>query len=152
MSKLDKLFKMIAAKNAAELIDEEQRKEIAQLVVKGYEVDEASRSQWLTINQEAMKIIKHCEDDSANKNFPFHGAAKVVYPLLAPAVMQLAARMSTHIVSNDKVCFFATLGRDYQVQVPPTPEEEQQIQMAAQQGQQIPPKNCPELIKVTISF
>lgn len=139
MSHLDKLLKVFTTKNVAENVDEETRKKIAQSVVNGSKVDNDSRATWLAINQEAMKIIKHCEADDGEKDFPFPGAAQVVYPLLAPAVIQLAARLATHIVQNDQVCRFAVLGPDYQVPVITGQQGQQASQQDPNQPQQ-PPK------------
>jgi len=111
---IDTLVKYLGSKNICEFLTDEQCKKIAEDVITGYEIDEDSRSAWLETNKEAMKIIKHCEDETNNddKDFPFNGSAKVIYPLLAPAVIQMAARLCTHIVQNDQVCKFAVLGPD----------------------------------------
>lgn len=132
---VNKILKLISKKNLADDLDESRRNEIADDVVKGCQIDEESRATWLDINLEAMKIIKHCEDDDGEKDFPFHGAAKVVYPLLAPAVIQMAARLSTHIVQNGKVCYFTALGEDYQVPVENQQQQPQQPMVPGMQGQ-----------------
>src|ERR1043165_3464496 len=114
MKAIEKLLKYLNSSNVAEFLDDDKKKQIADDVLTGYEVDEDSRSAWLDTNKEAMRMIKHCEDsqNDPDKEFPFSGSAKVIYPLLAPAVIQMAARMSTHIVQNDRVCQFKTLGPD----------------------------------------
>lgn len=148
MNSINKLLKILKSKNVAEDLDEDKCDDIAQDVILGYNIDEDSRATWLETNQEAMRIIKHCEDDldGGDKDFPFHGAAKVIYPLLAPAVIQMAARMSTHIVQNDKVCEFAVLGPD-QPEMMPNPMYQQQMsqmqQQPAQPGQQPPQQQIP---------
>lgn len=121
MTSIDKLLKYLAVSNIAKELDEEKCAEIAKDVVLGYQIDEDSRTVWLETNKEAMKIIKHCESDDEVRDFPFQGSAKVIYPLLAPATIQMAARMSTHIVQNDRVCNFAVLGPDQpeMTQAPP---------------------------------
>lgn len=114
MKAIETLLKYLNSDNVADFLDDDQKKQIAEDVILGYEIDEDSRAVWLETNKQAMKIIKHCEDDNADgdKDFPFTGSAKVVYPLLAPAVIQMAARMCMHIVQNDTVCKFKVLGPD----------------------------------------
>lgn len=130
---INKILKLISKKNLAEDLDEDTQNKIAEDVIDGYKIDEDSRAVWLDINLEAMKIIKHCEDSDDDKDFPFSGAAKVVYPLLAPAVIQMAARLSTHIVQNGKVCYFTALGKDYQIPVQSTqPQDPMALGMMGQ--------------------
>lgn len=114
MKPIDKLLKYLNSDNVADELTEEQSKQIAEDVLTGYEIDEDSRSNWLETNKSAMMIIKHCEDQQSDqvRDFPFQDSAKVIYPLLAPAVIQMAARMCTHIVQNDQVCKFKALGPD----------------------------------------
>lgn len=132
MKSIDKLLKYLSVKNIADELDEDRCNEIAKDVILGYEIDEDSRTIWLETNKEAMEIIKHCEaSNDTDRDFPFEGSAKVIYPLLAPAVIQMAARMSTHIVQNDKVCNFTVLG----------PDQPEMTQGPAQPGQ--PPQQIP---------
>lgn len=111
MSALDKLLKYMNSKNVAEFLDDKQLQDIADDVILGYQIDDDSRQQWLETNQNAVKLIKHCEDGET-RNFPFEDSAKVIYPLLAPAIIQLASRMTTHITRNNKVAECAVLGKD----------------------------------------
>lgn len=114
MSNIDKLLKFINSKNVAEYLDEEESKEFVQDVITGYQIDDDSRSQWLEVNKEAMKIIKNTEDIDSHgmKDFPFQGACKVMYSLISPAVIQLASRLIQHIVRNDVVAECKVLGPD----------------------------------------
>jgi hypothetical protein len=120
MSTVDKLLKFLNSKNIAEFLDDEQLNEIAESVIKGYKIDDESRQAWLNTNLEAMRVIKHCENDGeTNRDFPFPGSAKVIYPLLAPSVIQLASRLITHLVRNDRVVECKVLGDDSQPEVNP---------------------------------
>lgn len=116
MSKaLDKLLQYLTTKkNVAEYIDEDRCKEIADDVVNGYEIDDKSRQNWLNVNKEAVKIVKYAEENEmdGDKSFPFAKSAKVVYPLIAPAGIQLASRLIQHVVRNDKVVECVVLGED----------------------------------------
>ena len=112
MASIDKLLKYMSSQNVSEFMDEEDQKELARDVVKGYQIDDKSRASWLKANQEAVNIIKHYEDDGQRKDFPFAGAAKVIYPLISPAIIQLSSRMIQHIVRNGTVGGCTVLGTD----------------------------------------
>lgn len=115
MASIDKLIKFLNSSNVADHLDDDLLKQIARDVIIGYKIDEDSRSTWLETNKDAMQIIKHCEShggEASTRDFPFQDSAKVIYPLLAPAVIQMSARLIPHIVQNDKVCMFKVLGPD----------------------------------------
>ncbi len=139
MSSLDKLLKYVSMSNIAEALDDEKLSQIADDVIKGYEIDEDSRKDWLEINKQAMDIIKN-KDDSTNRIKLYEGQCKLLFPLLAPATIQLASRLITHIVRNDKTVEFKVLGKD--TKVPENEQEaaqyEQMIQQNPQAAQQIP--------------
>jgi hypothetical protein len=121
MAAIDKLLKFLNSTNVAEFLDDDEKRQIVQDVILGCQVDEDSRLDWLETNLEAMKVIKHCEEafNDPNKDFPFPKSAKVVYPLLAPAVIQLASRMCQSIVRNDKVVEIAVVGENEPIEVAP---------------------------------
>lgn len=111
MPAIDKLLKYLNSKNVAELLDEDQLKAIAEDVVKGYEIDEDSRKEWLELNQHAMAIMRN--DESYEKRMSlFDGQTKLMFPLLANANIQLASRLSTHIKRNDRTVEMKVLGKD----------------------------------------
>lgn len=112
MASIDKILKFLNTVNIADLLDDDKLKQIAQDVVLGYQIDEDSREVWLNTNLEAMKIIKHCENNKEKRDFPFSDSAKVIYPLLAPATIQLASRLAQHITRNNRVGECAVLGKD----------------------------------------
>jgi len=107
-----KLLKFLDMPNICEDWSGEERRELANTVIEGYEADEESRSTWLKVNKTAMEVIKYIEEnpDSEEKDFPFRKSCKVIYPLLYPAGVSLAARLTSHIVTNDKCVEFATNG------------------------------------------
>lgn len=119
MSTIDKLTKLLTKPNIAESLEEDVQQQIVRDVSAGYRIDKTSMKPWLDANQEAIKIIKHCEDYTGDieREFPFHKSAQVIYPLLAPATIQLAARLIQQIVRNDRVVECAILGKDVQEQV-----------------------------------
>lgn len=115
MASIDKLIKLLnSSANLAENLDDETRLSIAQDVVEGYEIDLDSRKDWLEINQKALALAKteETKSESASRDFPFDGASKVIYPLIGPAIIQLAARLSQHIVRNGRVAECTVLGQD----------------------------------------
>lgn len=115
MATADKLIKFLNSKNVAEFFDDKKLEEIASDVVTGYQVDDDSRQQWLSVNKAALKLINTTDNDDAEgniKEFPFKGSAKVGYELIGPAVIQLAARLIQHLVRNNRVAECAVLGKD----------------------------------------
>jgi chaperonin GroES len=120
MPAIDKLLKFLNTPNIAELLDDDQLHKIADDVILGYNIDQDSREDWLNTNLEAMKIIKHCENPNERRDFPFVDSAKVIYPLLAPATIQLASRLVQHITRNDKVGDCTILGKDEPIVDPQT--------------------------------
>lgn len=113
MAKIDKLLKYLNSPNVAEFLDDEHLDEIAKSTVIGYQIDDDSRQEWLETNKEAVRIVNNADNNSdLNKDFPFDGAAKVIYPLIGPAIIQLASRLIEHTVRNDTVMSCAVLGKD----------------------------------------
>lgn len=140
MAAFDKLLKFLDSKNIAESLGDEQLDQIAQDVIVGTEIDETSREQWLRTNQEAMKIVKHFESPEGSSNIGlYEGQAKVVYPLLGPAILQLASRLITHIVRNKRTVESIVLGKDEEIPNPDVMQQAmQQFQMQQQQAQMQP--------------
>lgn len=117
MATIDKLVKFLNTKNVASLLDEDKLHDIAEDVIKGYEIDEDSRKDWLELNDEAMSIMRN-EDNRQDDNRLYDGQCKLVFPLLASANIQLASRLSTHITRNDKTVEMKVLGKDTPVMDP----------------------------------
>jgi len=156
MAKIDKLLKLITKRNLAEDLPEERQTEIARDIISGYKVDDKTRQDWLSVNREAMRIIKHCEEDGGGKVDLFEGQCKIIFPLLAPAIIQLASRLSSHTVRNGRTVECTVLGKDQQIPDPGeleqikqyvnSPEYQQQAAQAMQQGQQPPPPPQPKMM------
>lgn len=142
MKQIDTLLKLLASPNIAEELDEERRQEIADDVILGTEIDEETRETWLQNNLQAVKIIEQ-EGENASGTDLYEGQCKVVYPLLAPAIVQLAARLSTHTVRNNRTMECAVLGPDKQI---PDPKDVARIQQLMQQQAQQPqqPQQAPQ--------
>lgn len=136
------LKKLIKAVNVAEDMEADDRYEIAVRVCRGYDIDEDSRHKWLKMNESAMQIINFEEMNDERKDFPFKNACKVVYPLLAPAIINLASRLSTVLVRNDKVVEVKVSGnkaRQKATQVVNQQVQQSAVAAAAQDSGQPPP-------------
>lgn len=109
---IEKLLKLIDSKNIAENMDLQERNEIAQMVIKGYDIDCISRKEWLDVNKRAMDIVHQSGEIAQVKNEPFKKASRVIYPLLSTAIIQLAARLIPHLVRDKKALDIAVQGED----------------------------------------
>lgn len=106
-------------KNVSVHLEPEDHKKIVDDVIKGYKIDDESRSQWLKVNQEALKMINGEELlNEEVKDFPFQDSSKVIYPLIQNATIQLASQLTMHVVRNDRVAECAVLGKDHQRTIP----------------------------------
>jgi hypothetical protein len=106
---VEQLLKFVEADNVAELLDDDQLKDIVDSAVHGFDIDEESCRDWVDMNKEAMKMIKSEAKSEHTKNYAH---SKVIYPLLASSVIQLASRLIPHLVRNNKVAECAVLGPD----------------------------------------
>lgn len=108
---VEKLLKFVQAPNIAELLTDDQLKDICEDASHGFDIDMDSCQDWIDMNKEALKMIKA---EVKNENTQHYAHSKVVYPLLASATIQLASRLIPHLVRNGKVAECAVLGPDPQ--------------------------------------
>ena len=80
---------ILASKNIAELLDEDDLQSIGDDVVTGYETDLASREPWEKDLETWTKLALQIGE---KKTYPWQGAANIKFPLLATAAMQFEAR------------------------------------------------------------
>lgn len=106
MLKLEKLKKAV---NIAELLDEQELSRIAQQVVTGYDIDDASRADWKEVVDKAMDIAKQTME---SKNTPWPNASNVKYPLITKAAIDFASRTFPEVVQNDRIVKPNVLGMD----------------------------------------
>lgn len=106
---IEKLLKFVQSDNIAELLDEDELKDICEDASHGFDIDEESCSDWIDMNKEALKMIKAEAKSEHTQNYAH---SKVIYPLLASATIQLASRLIPHLVRNDRVAECAVLGPD----------------------------------------
>lgn len=91
-------------------LDSEVIAKITDQVIETYEDDKASREDWATVAEEALKEIG--ETKAQAKDFPWPNASNVKYPLLATAVMQFNARSYPAIVKGDEAVSCKVVGSD----------------------------------------
>lgn len=75
----------------------------------GYDIDKSSRDGWEKKNKEAFELAELISKD---KNFPFKNAANVMYPLLATASIQFAARAYSNFIKDSDVVKGMVVGAD----------------------------------------
>jgi len=104
-----KIEELVQSANIAAQLDEETLAKCATQVYDGYIIDEDSRADWLKQASNAMLLVKQVEEP---KNYPFTGAANVMFPLLLRAAIDFAARTYPEIVKGDKVVGIKVNGMD----------------------------------------
>lgn len=103
------LMALIGHENIAADLPDEELGPIGQRVVKDYETDETSRSEWLADMQDALELAKQTKTE---KSYPWPGAANVKFPLLTTASIQFAARAYPSILANGEVVKANPVGYD----------------------------------------
>ena len=103
------ITKYLEMTNIAEDLDNEALEKISSLVIRGYEIDETSRSQWLKDNKEALELTMQL---GGKKNTPHRNAANVKYPLLTTAALQYSSRAYPNIVKGRNIVKGKVVGKD----------------------------------------
>lgn len=97
------------SKNVAELLDKQELYQIGSEVYRGYEIDEASRTEWKAVVDEAMDIAKQV---MTKKSFPWENASNIKFPLIAQASIDYASRTMPEIIQNDRIVKAVVVGKD----------------------------------------
>lgn len=104
------IYKLLDSPNIAEELDDSQLTSIGQKVVAEFDIDQASREEWLEKQEQWSKLALQV---SEAKEWPWHGAANVKYPLLTIAALQFGARAYPSLIPNDgNVVKARTIGSD----------------------------------------
>lgn len=103
------LTKILESTNIAGEVDEEVLQKIGHQVVADYEVDEASRHDWMLAVEEWIKLATQVVE---NKTYPWTNASNVKYPLVTTAAMQFSARAYPALVQGLDVVKVRTIGDD----------------------------------------
>lgn len=106
----EQLRKHIESVNIAESLDEQHLVDIAQDVIKGFEMDFQSRAAWASSVEEWTKLAGQVYEE---KVFPWPKASNVKYPLVSVAAMQFNARAYPALIpSNGDIVKAQVLGKD----------------------------------------
>lgn len=108
---LTQLIEWGASQNVAEDLEDDQLRSIGCRVVREYNIDEQSRSDWL---DKAKKSLERSKLKSEPKSWPFENASNVKYPLLTIASLQFAARAYSAIVDGQRIVKGQVIGDDPQ--------------------------------------
>lgn len=106
---LDKLMSLVGRKNCADLLDEDDRKSLAEKAVREYKIDKESRSSW---EEQAKRALAAAKQNKENKSFPWPNASNVKFPMLTTAALQFAARAYPAIVDGPLIVKVKPLGAD----------------------------------------
>lgn len=108
-SPIARLLRYSEMPNIADELDDKELNRIGQAVVKEYDLDDASRADWLKTYDKAMDIAKQAIEE---KNYPWPKAANIKYPLITTAAIQFHARAYPAIIKGNDVAKGAVVGYD----------------------------------------
>ncbi len=95
--------------NVAELLSDSELSLIGSNVLRGYEIDEESRSSWKSVVDKAMAIAKQ---EMKEKDFPWPNASNVKMPFITRACIDFAARTLPEIIPNNDIVKGVMVGKD----------------------------------------
>jgi len=104
-----KIEDLIRSQNIAEELDKSLLSKIAIEVIRGYDLDEDSRTEWTSQNEESVKVAKQVME---RKTYPWPNSANVKYPLIAQSSLQFASRAYPELVKGSKVVQGKVTGSD----------------------------------------
>lgn len=111
----ERLIANIQSPNIAADMDEDELSAIGQKVLREYEIDLASRSEWEEKSRKAMDLAMQI---AKTKTHPWPGASNVIFPLMTTAAVQFAARAYPAIVQGRNVVKGVVTGKDDGVPMP----------------------------------
>ncbi len=106
---VDQLKDWIEDNNIAKSLDDETLGMLAQLVVREYEIDEESRSEW---KDEAEQALKFATQEAEPKQYPWPRASNIIFPLITTASLQFGARAYPAVIQNKNVAKGTIWGTD----------------------------------------
>lgn len=115
--------------------DNDKLDKIGADVIRDYEIDEQSRSDWKAMHEDAFKLA--LQETSDRKSYPFPGAANVSVPVLIVAALQFNARAYPAIVDNPTLVKTKVNGSDKGVPVV-DPATGQPVMQANENGEPEP--------------
>lgn len=99
------------SENVAELLSDEQLKEIGRQVVDSYEKDKGSRAEWEKRTRSALDLALQVME---TKSYPWPNAANVKFPLLTIAALQFSARVYPALIQAPDLVKYRIMGTDPQ--------------------------------------
>jgi len=103
------LTKILESTNITDDLDDEVLAEIGDRVLKDFQTDEDSRSEWMERHDSWVKLATQVVE---NKTFPWKNAANIKYPLVTTAAMQFSARAYPALVQGLDIVKVRTIGDD----------------------------------------
>ena len=103
------LTSFIDKANIAPMLKDDVVNKIGMEVVRGYDIDKASRSGWEKLTQDAMDLAMQVKKA---KTWPWANCANVKYPLITAAAIQFSARAYPAIVRGEQVVKGMVIGPD----------------------------------------
>jgi chaperonin GroES len=100
---------LIESPNLCSRFDDEDLTTIGSWAYEGYERDKQSRMRWERRMEAGMDLAMQIQKD---KNYPWPGAANVIFPLITIAALQFSARSYSNIVQGTDVVRYRVLGAD----------------------------------------
>ncbi len=97
------------AKNLCDAVDDAKLAELAQSVIEGYAIDEASMSEWKERMQRGLDLAMLVKGD---KSYPWDNAANIRFPLITSAALQYNARAYPAIVPSTDIVKASVQGVD----------------------------------------
>jgi len=100
---------ILDAENLADVLDNAKLNEIGGRCIRDYDIDEASRADWLTRYRKWLDVAMQVREP---KTWPWPKAANIKYPLLTTAAVQFQARAYPAIVDGSMLVKGKVLGPD----------------------------------------
>ena len=104
-----RLIDQIDEVNIARQIDDQTLREIGMAVCQEFEIDENSRKGWV---DDAEKAMKFAMQKSEPKEFPWPGAANVIFPMMLQATVEFASRTYMALIQGPKIVKGTFTGSD----------------------------------------
>ena len=105
----EKLLSFLEMSNIAEELSQDDLEGVGERVVREYEIDDTSRSEWVEKNREAMDMAMQIAEE---KHYPWPKASNVKYPLITTGAIQFAARAYPAIIQGDAIVKGKVIGDD----------------------------------------
>lgn len=98
--KVEYLFSIAGELNVVDEFSTEQRADLVERVLNGYDTDVQSRKQWYDAAVDGFELVNQVSEE---KTYPWVGAANVKYPLITVAATQFAARAYPNIIAGPEI-------------------------------------------------